>query len=724
MKNTLALACILKNEINNIDQLLKSVSGCFDEIHFTDTGSEDGSIELLEKYSKGPNPAGTEIHLHHFKWVNDFAAARNASFNPIKTKYTMWLDLDDVLSSKEAFLEWRESILDIADFWMATYHYASNKEGKPICSFARERVFNNDFGLKWKYFVHEGIVPAPNMRVNYAVNWQVVHMRGEEDVKKDRKRNLSMFKDRELDARMTYYYGKEQFENLEYLEAFGNLKKAASDILLEGHDRIMAIQYACICAMHLNQFETAIQLAHQGLQLCPGRAEFFVVIADCYVKSNKVAEAIPYYRAATNCAYNFNSKIQGAIYTNKDSYTTYPYLQLARVYANMGAIDLASEAADDALRVGPNEEALGVKGDIEKLKNMASVGVTVGKRKTDDIVISCHPNGFYEWDEEVYANRGIGGSETGAVEIAKWLSLKTGRDVIVFNNRDSQKSFEKRHYRPTKELPAYFQENTPRVNIAWRHNIKLTEAPTYLWSHDLACPDIDKTSHYEKIIALSEFHKSYIHNLFGVPREKIWVSKNGIEPNRFTEKYEKDQTKIIYSSSPDRGLDRTLLVMDKVVKACPEVKLHCFYGFNNMEMLGMKHEAERLQKMINERPYVVYHGNVTQKELTRHMGEAVVWLYPTNFLETFCITALEALCSETYPIVRHYGGLKNTLSNAQKSGMCDMLDMDCLSESEIERYALAVVDALHDKKWSKVKVDPHDYSWERVADEWIQYMGL
>lgn len=93
---SIALCCILKNEIHNINELLKSVEGCFDVIHMTDTGSTDGSKELLEKYQDLPadeNPAKTPIRLHYFEWVHDFSAARNFSFSHAETDYIAWGDL-------------------------------------------------------------------------------------------------------------------------------------------------------------------------------------------------------------------------------------------------------------------------------------------------------------------------------------------------------------------------------------------------------------------------------------------------------------------------------------------------------------------------------------------------------------------------------------------------------------------------------------------------------
>ncbi len=298
MKKTTALCCILKNEINNLDRFLESVEGCFDEIHMTDTGSDDGSKELLEKYSKTlDNPAKTKIYLHHFKWVNDFAKARNYSFSHAETDYLMWMDLDDVMSDKKAFQLWRDSIMPIADFWLATYNYAY-KDGKAVCSFARERCLKRELKCEWKYFVHEGLIPPAGCAVNYAVTWSINHLRTDEDVKKDRSRNISMFEGNELDDRMIYYYGKELFEAGKVLEGYAQLIRAAKSEKIELHDRIMAIQYACLSAMILTQYNEAIKIAYSGLQLDPQRAEYHVAIADSYLKLNRAQDAIPFYHAA------------------------------------------------------------------------------------------------------------------------------------------------------------------------------------------------------------------------------------------------------------------------------------------------------------------------------------------------------------------------------------------------------------------------------------------
>ncbi len=716
---TIALACILKNEVNNLPQLLESVKGCFDEIHLTDTGSTDGSIELIKGY-EWANPANTPVFLHQFEWCDDFAAARNASFSYPQTDYIMWMDLDDVLSSAESFIAWRDTVMGLADFWLATYHY-SLSNGKPNCSFARERVLKREAGFKWNYFVHEGVNPntatKKNIQGQYAATWSVIHKRTDEDAKKDKSRNLLLFEKNKhrLDARMRYYLGKELFENQKPLEAFPQLIDAVALPELEAHDRIMGLQYACLCAMQLNQFERAIQLAHQGLQLAPTRAEFCIVIADSYLKLGRMTEAIPYYKAATGCAFNGEAPIQGALFAHEDSYKHYPLNQIARIYANLGDMDRAERYTQEALALGENVESNGIKKEIAAIREKANIAITKAKKDTDHVVITCYPTGFYEWDEEIYKTRGIGGSETAAVEMASHIARLTDREVLIFNNRDAVKRFGKVSYLPAKDAPKYFEEHKPYRHIAWRHNIKFTEAPTYLWCHDLGIPGIEHHQNYEKVFALSEFHKKYIVGMYGVPEHKIWVTSNGIDPMRFVGPKVKEPGKIVFSSSPDRGLDRALEVMDMVVRDYPQAKLHVYYGFENLYKNGRGEDAKRLESLMRSKPYTVYHGNISQTQLTKELASACVWLYPTNFLETYCITAVEMLCSKVWPVVRAWGALPDTLRN-QKAFL--------LNSESAEPFACDVMQVLKGQMWEQIDVNPEDFSWEKVAKSWIEFLSL
>lgn len=715
---TIGLAMIVKDEAHNLPELIKSVEGCFDEIHITDTGSADDTVAVAESLG---------CTVHHFKWVSDFSAARNFAFDQCPTDYVCWLDGDDSLVNKEAFILWRDNAMAMAEYWLAVYDYASDPNGKALVSFARERVIKKSTGLKWNYFIHEGIPPAPGTKIQYITTWRVKHRRTVADMQKDKFRNLGIFEKQKekLDHRMKFYYGKELFEAQKPMEAYGQLLEAIADPRLEGHDRILGIQYSCYSLMQCNQFEQAINMAYKGLQLDPTKAEFHVVVGDCYLKLGKLAGALPFFTAAKNCT---GQAMPGDVYAGPtfsyaDAYNQYPRNQIARIYFQMGQFDKALIEAQDCWEKFHHEETKGLISEIEKVIKITTISSAT--EDIDEIVFSTPAQGAYPWDEKLYETKGMGGSETACIEMAKWIHKLTGKPVKVFNNRDEKLVAESGvEYIPNTKLNEYFSKYKPRTHIAWRHNIKLTDARTFLWCHDLVTPGVEVVQNFDKILCLSPFHKRYVRSMQGVPEDKVWITRNGLDISRFKDKVAKNENKIIFPSSPDRGLDRAMLVMDKARADFPDLELHVFYGFDNLRKYGLATLADKLEGMIKERPWVKYHGFTEQKEMAKHWADSAVWLHPANFIESSCIVAMECMVSGTYAITRDLGALPDTLKPAVDRGMATILDLDCETAEEVQAYTDELIAVLREKRWQTVSIDPEVFSWQHVAEEWIKFMEL
>ena len=71
----LSLCMIVKNEEEMLPACLESVDGIVDEIILVDTGSTDRTLEIAQQFG---------AKIHHFPWINDFAAARNESIKHCK----------------------------------------------------------------------------------------------------------------------------------------------------------------------------------------------------------------------------------------------------------------------------------------------------------------------------------------------------------------------------------------------------------------------------------------------------------------------------------------------------------------------------------------------------------------------------------------------------------------------------------------------------------------
>lgn len=711
-KKSLSLCLIALNEEHNLKPLHDSIEGCFDEIILVDTGSTDNTVEVAKSLG---------MRVEHFKWINDFSAARNYSFSFATGDYVMWMDLDDRLTGRESFLLWKEHVMPLRVAWGVKYDYAFNKEGHVMCSFLRERVVKRSMNFKWIDFIHEGLKTDPHP-IDVVNSWWITHARTEAELKGDRGRNLKILEERfnDLNPRMKFYYLKELYDAGQTKRAIevGREALKAKDLL--PHDRVLGIQYLCWSLFNEKLYSESIQYGILGLQMSPKRAELFCIIGDCYGVQGRLADALPYYQAAMNCQ---NTGAQGmeAIFSAQELYYVYPKKQIAKIYFQMGefqrSFDTVKEFKD------PESEML----SFECQKAMQTVEPKKGQVKTTDIVITCPPVGAYKWDSEIYKTKGLGGSETMAVEMAHNLGRLTGRKVLVFNPRDEVLKCEDGvEYHPTPSCYGYFQKYEPAVHIAWRHSLKLTEAPSYIWSHDLFTMGAENVHNYAKVLALTPFHANYMRAVQALPEDKVLITRNGINPARFSRENLsplKRIGKVIWPSSPDRGLEHAIFILDIVRKEIPWIELHCFYGMENLEKYGLGEKAKMLRELIAERPWIKYVGNVDQKRLVHEFSESEVWLYPADFIESSCIVAVEALLTRCWPVVRRVGALQDTLKVASEQGMCDLLDLG-VGPEDYPKWAEYVVSAIKNAKWNKMDFKPEEFSVESVAREWVDLFDL
>lgn len=706
---TFSWCLIVKNEAKNVQRLCDSIEGTWDDLIVIDTGSTDDTVELFK--ARGAK-------VFHFDWINDFAAARNECLKYVTTDYWGWIDGDDILDGKEAFIKFRDEVMGQSQMWLATYHYAFNDKKQSVCAFSRERVLKNDKGFRWNYFCHEGVNAPQGTQASFIGSWSIHHQRTEEDLKQDKGRNLTLFLhhgEDNLDSRMLYYFGKELFEAGKIDDALRVFLKANQKPDLEVHDRILCTQYAAYCLFQKNEFIKTVDLCNTGLLMDPIRAEMWVLSADSYLKMGKVLESIPFYNAAKSCIRKDNGV--SVIFNHKDAYGPYPRNQLARCYYQMQDFERATLEAKECVRLYPdNEEAKVILVEIEN--NVKKTLAFNDATPCEDIVISC-PMNAYEWDEDIEKTRGVGGSEIAAIEMARYLRKHSGRKVIIFNAISEPKMFSSGvQYMPQSMMQDYFAQKKPALHIAWRHNFKLTNAKTYLWSHDLLTPHANQIDTYHKYLCLSEFHKKYVHAVTGIPLDKIEVTRNGIRPEIFGEIKPKNENKIIYVSSPDRGLEHAVSILQLVRLTRPDIELHCYYGLDNLKKGGMYHLVDKYEKLLKDNPWVKMHGNLQQKDLLAHYADAAIWLYPTNFHETFGISALETSQMGVLPIYRKFGALPETLSKVE--GRIEV-DLGVETLGEHMEWAKIVTKAIDEKAWNNVKTPPiDDVSWESVAKSWIK----
>jgi glycosyltransferase involved in cell wall biosynthesis len=147
-KPRLSFCMIVKNEERFLGQCLASVKGFADELVVIDTGSTDRTNEIAREHG---------AQVGHFKWCNDFAAARNASIAPATGDWILFLDADEELSpAKKQTLP---VLLNRDNVALIRLPLINTHQG-PISKSILPRLYCNIPAIQFQGYVHEGVYTA------------------------------------------------------------------------------------------------------------------------------------------------------------------------------------------------------------------------------------------------------------------------------------------------------------------------------------------------------------------------------------------------------------------------------------------------------------------------------------------------------------------------------------------------------------------------------------
>ena len=146
MPMTISLCMIVKDESKYIKQCLESALPVIDEAIVVDTGSKDGTIDIVKQYF------GERVKLVSHKWNNDFSEARNVALKQAKGDWILVLDGDEKLNCEVSKLkELLSKDLNEA-YYLPIYSFQNS--GKVIYSAGMIRLYKRQ-GAYYEGAIHE-----------------------------------------------------------------------------------------------------------------------------------------------------------------------------------------------------------------------------------------------------------------------------------------------------------------------------------------------------------------------------------------------------------------------------------------------------------------------------------------------------------------------------------------------------------------------------------------
>lgn len=344
--------------------------------------------------------------------------------------------------------------------------------------------------------------------------------------------------------------------------------------------------------------------------------------------------------------------------------------------------------------------------------------------------------GFDKWSGSDLDVKGMGGSETHTVEMARWLQASGVFDVYVFCNCENVEIWNQVQFRPIDQYFKFIRTYFVHTSIISRFSeyipatIKSTVENIYMFVHDLTTSGTVLTDHpkIKKIFCLTDYHRQFFTEYFsnGSICKKVDYLHYGIDHSLFPKEVEQVPHRFIYSSFANRGLSVVLEMWDKILARVPDATLDIFCDTEHPWVKSnCPEEYALVQDQIKRwkgHPSIQVYGWVNKKTLYKHWQMAQFWLYPCLFKETFCMTALEAAASKTLVISNGLASLKDTVGDRgitvigePKGSEWQNIAVDAIVKV-LEEPELATALVEKNYQWAR------EHSWEAQARKLLSHL--
>ena len=674
------LCIMVKNGGPQFEQMLLDNIPLFDRWTVLDTGSTDETIDIINRVLVGKKK-GT---LYQEPFIN-FKESRNRCLDLAGDSCKFLTMLDDTYVIQG---DLRGFLNEVRGDQMSTSFtlYINSDD----TTYGSNRVIKSLSGLRYIHRIHEVITDKNNVNIVIPREASVIDDRRFDYMEKrtmerkqlDLKLLFEEVEENPHDPR-AYYYLAQTYNLLEdYEKAFFYFMKRA-EFLNAGfvQERVDALFEAARTAnFKLNKpWAECEELYNTCYKADESRPEALYFIGIHYYLENSSKKAFGYFKKAfeigfpVHCQYSLKPTL---------SFHFLPKF-LAKICYDLGEYDLGKQACELFLTHNkPGDDSYEEVASWYKIYERLAIKVEKRAPRVPEKPIFCFhaDGGFNKWSGSSILTIGVGGSETYIIELARHIQRSGLFDVYVFCNCAAEELFEGVVYKPLGDYYSFintnyihscivsrFSEYLPVTFKGWTENV-------YLVIHDLTPSGIviPMDNKLKKIFCLTEWHVDYFTQFFPSLKNITVPFYYGIDFQKFkTDKIMlKQQYKFIYSSFPNRGLLPLLQMWPKIVAFQPMASLHIYSDVNGKwvnEVQGeMMQQIKELMKSYNAEEHnmnIYYHGWVNKQTLANAWLTSDVWFYPCTFMETFCLTALEAALTKTLVITNHLAALQNTVGN-------------------------------------------------------------
>ena len=693
--NLVCLCMIVKNAGPLFEGVLRANIPVFDRWCILDTGSTDGTQDVIRRVL---DPKKGSLHEEPF--VN-FKLSRNTCFDLAGTRCKFLLTLDDTYMIQG---DLRSFLTEVRGDQYSDSFSLMIKSGDS--DYYSNRIIKSRSGLRYVYTIHEVIPKENNINVTIPVDRAVIfdqrsdYMENRTNTRKQFDLDLLFkeYEDNPDDPRSLYYIAQtygcmgDDVQKAKYFEL--RLNHPVEGYIQEKVDA--SFELARTYNFKLDKpWEECERMYLRTHDLDPERPESMYFLGIHWYLEKKYDTAYTYFKKAFEIGYPLHR--QYSLKPTLSFHFVPKFLTEVSYYVGDSVTGEAAARlflAHEKENRGLGESWLGIHTHLNKMPPVARTSNVFKASRTYCIVAD---GGWTNWSGRDILTHGVGGSETWVIEMARHMKRNDpGAIVLVFCRCTEPEVFEDVGYNPIDMFHSFIANNYVDVCIISRYTnyvpvaIKGHAQHVGVIFHDLLGNETVLPVHpkLKWLFCLTDWHSAYVKNMF--PQFNVHTLNYGVSVPQRTMVTPKIKNSFIYSSFPNRGLVILLKMWPRIHERFPDsvLNLYCDIHGEWVNRVAPDDMIEIKRVLETAPPGIAYHGWVSKDTLARAWETAEYWLYPCKFQETFCLTALECAVSKTFAVTNNLAALSETVGDRGLVVHGDALEQSWQDEilSKLFRY--------------------------------------
>lgn len=280
--------------------------------------------------------------------------------------------------------------------------------------------------------------------------------------------------------------------------------------------------------------------------------------------------------------------------------------------------------------------------------------------------INLHALGM-PFDGTTVAKQSLGGSESAAYYLARGLAAR-GHNVLCWTSAAEDSKCDGVTYLSagefTKETPLgsrfeHYARNTPHDVLIVQRGAAAFHKPfaskVNIWQlHDLALHRYSTQMmggmwQVDAVTCVSQFHYDQVQKVWGLNPDVLHVVRNAVDPALYEgpraelpAALPQGTFRLLYQSRPERGLEH-LVRPGGIMDRCRDLNAKLIVTTYDNNPRHMQDYYRQLAEWAKALPNVVQYPPLSKPQLAALQRSCDLLLYPTEFEEVSCITAMEAM---------------------------------------------------------------------------------